>query len=232
MHRRPATTAACTTSRTISGTAVILQRMVFGNAGGVSGAGVGFTRDPALGERRLYMDFLLDAQGEDVVAGRQTVRRRRASWRRSPPTCSSEIEQVCSAAGGRVRRRAGVRADDPGGRAVPAADADRQAHAVGRAADRHRPGPRGLDLPRAPRCERLDWPRSRRRSRAARRRAPNGAERALPARSRRASASRPDRSRSTATPRSGSRAPARRRCWCGPDARPRTSQPSRSRREC
>jgi pyruvate,orthophosphate dikinase len=55
------------------GTAVILQRMVFGNAGGVSGAGVGFTRDPALGERRLYMDFLLDAQGEDIVSGRQAV---------------------------------------------------------------------------------------------------------------------------------------------------------------
>ncbi len=55
------------------GTAVILQRMVFGNAGGVSGAGVGFTRDPVLGERRLYVDFLLDAQGEDVVSGRHTL---------------------------------------------------------------------------------------------------------------------------------------------------------------
>ena len=55
------------------GTAVILQRMVFGNAGGVSGAGVGFTRDPALGEHRLYIDFLLDAQGEDVVGGHQTA---------------------------------------------------------------------------------------------------------------------------------------------------------------
>jgi len=55
------------------GTAVILQRMVFGNAGGVSGAGVGFTRDPALGTRGLYMDFLLDAQGEDVVGGRHSV---------------------------------------------------------------------------------------------------------------------------------------------------------------
>ena len=55
------------------GTAVIVQRMVFGNAGGLSGAGVGFTRDPALGDRRLYMDFLLDAQGEDIVAGRQTA---------------------------------------------------------------------------------------------------------------------------------------------------------------
>jgi pyruvate, orthophosphate dikinase len=55
------------------GTAVLLQRMVFGNAGGISGAGVGFTRDPALGGRRPYLDFLLDAQGEDIVAGRHTA---------------------------------------------------------------------------------------------------------------------------------------------------------------
>jgi pyruvate,orthophosphate dikinase len=54
------------------GTAVILQRMVFGNAGGVSGSGVGFTRDPATGERRPYVEFLPDAQGEDIVGGRRT----------------------------------------------------------------------------------------------------------------------------------------------------------------
>ena len=54
------------------GTAVILQRMVFGNAGGVSGSGVGFTRDPATGERRPYVEFLPDAQGEDIVGGRST----------------------------------------------------------------------------------------------------------------------------------------------------------------
>lgn len=55
------------------GTAVILQRMVFGNAGGRSGSGVGFTRDPASGEPHLYMDFAVDAQGEDIVAGRQSL---------------------------------------------------------------------------------------------------------------------------------------------------------------
>ena len=55
------------------GTAVILQRMVFGNAGGLSGSGVAFTRDPTTGERKLYMDFLLDAQGEDIVSGRHAV---------------------------------------------------------------------------------------------------------------------------------------------------------------
>jgi len=52
------------------GTAVTVQRMVYGNAGGTSGAGVAFTRDPASGEASLYLDFLFNAQGEDVVSGR------------------------------------------------------------------------------------------------------------------------------------------------------------------
>ncbi len=55
------------------GTAATVQRMVFGNAGGTSGSGVGFTRDPATGENRLYLDFLFNAQGEDVVSGRHAV---------------------------------------------------------------------------------------------------------------------------------------------------------------
>ncbi len=52
------------------GTAVTVQRMVFGNASGASGAGVAFTRDPATGDRELYLDFEFNAQGEDIVAGR------------------------------------------------------------------------------------------------------------------------------------------------------------------
>lgn len=55
------------------GTAVTVQRMVFGNAGGNSGAGVGFTRDPSTGENRPYLDWLAQAQGEDVVSGRRRV---------------------------------------------------------------------------------------------------------------------------------------------------------------
>src|SRR5262249_55956547 len=46
------------------------QAMVFGNMGGASGSGVGFTRDPATGANELYLDFLPNAQGEDVVSGR------------------------------------------------------------------------------------------------------------------------------------------------------------------
>ncbi len=56
-----------------AGTAVTVQRMVFGNAGGTSGAGVGFTRNPATGGRELYFDFQFYGQGEDVVAGRQKL---------------------------------------------------------------------------------------------------------------------------------------------------------------
>jgi pyruvate,orthophosphate dikinase len=55
------------------GTAVTIQRMVFGNAGGTSGAGVGFTRDPASGEDVAYLDFVFNAQGEDVVSGRRAA---------------------------------------------------------------------------------------------------------------------------------------------------------------
>lgn len=55
------------------GTAVTVQAMVFGNAGGASGAGVGFTRNPISGEAGLWVDFLFDAQGEDVVSGRRSA---------------------------------------------------------------------------------------------------------------------------------------------------------------
>ncbi|MCI0701592.1 MAG: pyruvate, phosphate dikinase [Planctomycetia bacterium] len=55
------------------GTAVTVQAMVFGNTGSTSGSGVGFTRNPATGENELYLDFLWNAQGEDVVSGRCEV---------------------------------------------------------------------------------------------------------------------------------------------------------------
>jgi pyruvate,orthophosphate dikinase len=56
----------------LAGTAVVVQAMVFGNSGRRSGAGVAFSRDPATGAKGLYLDFLFDAQGEDVVSGRRT----------------------------------------------------------------------------------------------------------------------------------------------------------------
>jgi len=75
------------------GTAVTVQAMVFGNDGGTSGAGVGFTRDPATGENRLYLDFLFNAQGEDVVSGRHAGHETVRLWQRLPRV-AAELERV------------------------------------------------------------------------------------------------------------------------------------------
>lgn len=56
----------------LKGTAVNVQAMVFGNLGENSGTGVAFTRDPSTGEKRFYGEYLMNAQGEDVVAGIRT----------------------------------------------------------------------------------------------------------------------------------------------------------------
>ncbi|XP_048501246.1 pyruvate, phosphate dikinase, chloroplastic isoform X2 [Beta vulgaris subsp. vulgaris] len=56
----------------LKGTAVNIQSMVFGNMGNTSGTGVLFTRNPSTGENKLYGEFLVNAQGEDVVAGIRT----------------------------------------------------------------------------------------------------------------------------------------------------------------
>lgn len=58
--------------RGLLGTAVNVQCMVFGNMGQTSGTGVAFTRDPSTGENRFYGEYLMNAQGEDVVAGIRT----------------------------------------------------------------------------------------------------------------------------------------------------------------
>ena len=54
------------------GTAVNVQTMVFGNMGDTSGTGVAFTRNPSTGEKQIYGEYLINAQGEDVVAGVRT----------------------------------------------------------------------------------------------------------------------------------------------------------------
>jgi pyruvate,orthophosphate dikinase len=66
------------------GTAVNVQTMVFGNMGEDSGTGVAFTRDPITGEKKLYGDYLLNAQGEDVVAGIRKTERIDALQRQLP----------------------------------------------------------------------------------------------------------------------------------------------------
>jgi pyruvate,orthophosphate dikinase len=73
------------------GTAANVQAMVFGNMGETSGTGVGFTRDPATGEKVFYGEFLMNAQGEDVVAGIRT------------PLPISELEKIMPAAYAELR---------------------------------------------------------------------------------------------------------------------------------
>ncbi len=76
------------------GTAVTVQTMVFGNAGGMSGAGVGFTRDPATGEKALYLDFQFNGQGEDVVAGRLALEDTNR-LRLTLPGVWDQLEAIC-----------------------------------------------------------------------------------------------------------------------------------------
>ena len=67
------------------GTAVSVVQMVFGNTGEKSGTGVCFTRDPSTGQKSFYGDFLINAQGEDVVAGIRTPMHLAEMARRMPP---------------------------------------------------------------------------------------------------------------------------------------------------
>ena len=71
------------------GTAVNVQAMVFGNLGETSGTGVGFTRNPATGAKEFYGEFLMNAQGEDVVAGIRTPGPHLRAARRSCPTSTT-----------------------------------------------------------------------------------------------------------------------------------------------
>ncbi len=86
----------------LKGTAVTVQAMVFGNSGGRSGAGVAFSRSPATGEKPLYVDFLPDAQGEDVVSGRRTPGDAASLARRLP-----EVARELAAGAERLERALG-----------------------------------------------------------------------------------------------------------------------------
>ncbi|HET9604131.1 MAG TPA: pyruvate, phosphate dikinase [Gemmatimonadales bacterium] len=75
------------------GTAVNIVSMVYGNLGNDSGTGVAFSRDPSTGERKLYGEFLLNAQGEDVVAGIRTPVNI-DDLKQSLPDASKQLDQV------------------------------------------------------------------------------------------------------------------------------------------
>jgi pyruvate,orthophosphate dikinase len=75
------------------GTAVNVQAMVFGNLGNTSGTGVGFTRNPSTGEKEFYGEFLINAQGEDVVAGIRTPTPIR-ELDRVMPECYKQLREI------------------------------------------------------------------------------------------------------------------------------------------
>lgn len=77
------------------GTAVNIQEMVYGNMGDDSGTGVAFTRNPATGENKLYGEYLINAQGEDVVAGVRTPQSIE-TLKNIMPEIFKQFENVCN----------------------------------------------------------------------------------------------------------------------------------------
>lgn len=75
------------------GTAVVVQAMVFGNSGENSGTGVAFTRNPSTGEKKLYGEYLINAQGEDVVAGIRTPQPIE-KMKKEMPKAYKELERI------------------------------------------------------------------------------------------------------------------------------------------
>ena len=121
------------------GTAVNVQAMVYGNTGDKSGSGVAFTRNPANGEKVFYGEFLINAQGEDVVAGVRTPEPV-AQLKKHMPAAFKELENIRKTLEIAFQGRAGFRVHDPGRQGVHAPDPQRQAHRPGRGAVLHRDG--------------------------------------------------------------------------------------------
>ena len=119
------------------GTAVNVQAMVFGNLGDDSATGVAFTRDPANGEKVIYGEYLVNAQGEDVVAGVRTPKQIAematgdAGDVQGTAACAREARAA-------LPRHAGPRVHDRKPPPVHPADAKRQTHR--RRGDPHRGG--------------------------------------------------------------------------------------------
>lgn len=86
------------------GTAVNVQAMVFGNMGNTSATGVAFTRNPATGEKELYGEYLINAQGEDVVAGIRTpqylTKAARKAFNADEPSLEEAMPEIFSELGG------------------------------------------------------------------------------------------------------------------------------------
>ena len=124
------------------GTAVNVQAMVFGNRSDDSATGVAFTRDPSTGERRHYGEFLVNAQGEDVVAGIRTPQPLTEEMKRATssdlpsmeevmPEAFAELAAVFDKSRSPLPGHAGHRVHHTGQAALDSADPVRQAHDTG-----------------------------------------------------------------------------------------------------
>ena len=131
------------------GTAVNVQAMVFGNLGDDCATGVGFTRDPSTGENRFYGEYLVNAQGEDVVAGIRTPQPVTIAAKKDGQVVAGggdaaapihELKRVYAVAGAALPRHAGHRVHDSAGAPLAAADSQRQAHGPGDGQGRRRHG--------------------------------------------------------------------------------------------
>ena len=109
------------------GTAANVQAMVFGNMGDSSGTGVGFTRDPATGEKVFYGEFLVNAQGEDVVAGIRTPQPI-AELEKMMPEAYQQLREITIEPRKALPRHAGFRVHHRRRHALHAADPQRQTH--------------------------------------------------------------------------------------------------------
>ena len=131
------------------GTAVNVQSMVFGNMGDDCATGVAFTRDPSTGENYFYGEYLVNAQGEDVVAGIRTpqpINKANGSDKCLPsmeevmPACYRPAGEYPRHSGKALQGHAGHRVHHREGQALHAPDQERQAHRHRRHQDRRRHG--------------------------------------------------------------------------------------------
>ncbi len=121
------------------GTAVNVQAMVFGNMGDTSATGVAFTRNPATGDNKFYGEWLVNAQGEDVVAGIRTPspindatkneqNKHLHSMEEAMPSTYKELDAIRTKLERHYHRHAGHRVHHPGGQALDAAVPRGEAH--------------------------------------------------------------------------------------------------------
>ncbi len=127
------------------GTAVNIVTMVFGNMGDDSGTGVAFTRNPSTGDKKMMGEYLLNAQGEDVVAGIRNADPIEQLGNEDARSLQTVHGYHCQA-GEALQGYAGCRVHHRARQTVDAADPQCQAHRQGCHQDRHGYGERRLDL--------------------------------------------------------------------------------------